>query len=98
MRLSGSVRRTKRDQMVSLVIRIGSRVVPFRKATVAPDFRSRTVLASDPWDYVEMWLKRRKSGDALFYWQKAHHFFSTSVRLPNTASQVTTYYFRLDAL
>lgn len=84
--------------MASLVIRIGTRDVPFRKATVAPDFRSRTVLASDPWDYVEMWLKRRKFRDALFYWEQAHHFFSASVQLPNTASPLTTYYFMLNAV
>jgi hypothetical protein len=79
-------------------LRIGQKAVTVHKAHVAPDFGAKTVLVSDTWDYVEMWLKRHHKGDGLFYWQQARHFFGASVLLPKTSSPLTTYYCFLNAV
>jgi hypothetical protein len=68
-----------------------------RKAIVEPDFNSRTILTSSPWEYVEMWLKRHKQKKALFYWEQAKNFSSASLKLPPTSSPLTTYYSFLNA-
>lgn len=83
--------------MAFIPLKIGAQEVTFRKASVQPDFRAPTVLVSDPWDYVEMWLKRSGKKDVLFYWQQARHFFSASTGLPKTASPLTSYYCFLNA-
>jgi hypothetical protein len=83
--------------MASLPIRYRGRPLTLHKAIVSPDFSSRTVLVLDPWDYVEMWLKRHPSSLALFYWQQARAFFNASLQLPKTASPLTSYYCFLNA-
>lgn len=62
------------------------------KSIVTPDFSSKTVLVTDTWDYVTMWLKRQHKKDALFYWQQAHDFHEASKLLSNTAAPLTLYY------
>jgi hypothetical protein len=71
-------------------LRIGTKEVTIHKATVQPDFSAKTVLVSDAWDHVEMWLKRTGPRDALFYWQQARHFFGASVQLSETSSPLTS--------
>jgi hypothetical protein len=44
------------------------RVLRPRRATIAPDFASETVLVSDPWEYVDLWLKRNHHEEARAYW------------------------------
>ena len=78
-------------------LKVGTKEVTFRQAVVRPNFLAPTVLVSDPWDYVEMWLKRERCGDALFYWQQARHFFSASIELPKMASPLASYYCFLNA-
>jgi len=78
-------------------LKIGAKEVIFRKAIVRPNFPDPTVLVSDPWDYVEMWLKRQGNKDALFYWQQARHFFAASIGLPKMASPLASYYCFLNA-
>ncbi|MEZ5557989.1 MAG: YaaC family protein [Pseudomonadales bacterium] len=63
-----------------------------------PNFASKTVLVTDTWDYVAMWLKRnKKGGDAYFYWQQAKSFFDASSSLPKESSPLTSYYCFLNA-
>lgn len=64
------------------------------KAIKNPNFEGKTVLVNDPWEYVEMWLKRNNHNDeALFYWQQSRQFYEASTMLPLTSSPLTTYYF-----
>lgn len=84
--------------MASIPLRIGQKAVTIHKAIVSPDFTGKTVLVSDTWDYVEMWLKRHHKGDASFYWEQARQFFRASVELPKTSSPLTTYYCFLNAV
>lgn len=54
---------------------------------------------SDPWDYIEMWLKRNsQKNEAVFYWQQAKHFYDASKNLPLTSSPLTLYYCFLNAV
>ena len=68
------------------------------KAAVNPDFRGKTVLVEDTWDYVTMLLKRNKKERALFYWQQAQQFSHASRRLPNNSAPLTAYYCFLNAV
>lgn len=62
-----------------------------------PDFRSKTVLVTDTWDYVRMWLQRNKKDKALFYWEQAAQFHQATLQLPNTSAPLTAYYSFLNA-
>lgn len=68
------------------------------KAVKSPEFSARTVLATDPWSYVELWLKRQGNKDAMFYWQQAKAFNDASRQLPPTSSPLTSYYCFLNAV
>lgn len=74
------------------------KLLSLHKAIVAPDFASKTVLVGDTWEYDEMWLKRKKHRDALFYWEQARSFFDASTQLPKTSSPLTAYYCFLNAV
>lgn len=78
-------------------LNINSKPVTLQKAFKTPDFNSKTVLVRSRWDYVEMWLKRRRMNDALFYWSQARSFYEASLTLPNTSSPLTLYYCFLNA-
>lgn len=79
--------------MVSKIF-IKSRPLTLRKSIKEPRFDGISVLVNDPWEYVEMWLKRHKgdSEDAIFYWQQAKQFYDASIQLPLTSSPLTLYY------
>lgn len=62
-----------------------------------PQFEAPSVLCSDPWDYVSLWLNRRGSDEASFYWEQARQFYRASEVLPHTASPLTSYYCFLNA-
>lgn len=64
---------------------------------IKPDFNSKTVIVSDIWEYVSLWLKRRNKKKALFFWEQARSFYKASKLLPKTSSPLTSYYFILNA-
>lgn len=76
---------------------INSKPVGLHKAFKTPDFNSKTILVRDHWDYVEMFLKRKRLNDAAFYWSQAKEFYKASLDLPNTSSPLTLYYCFLNA-
>jgi hypothetical protein len=67
------------------------------KALVAPEFGSKTVLVSDTWDYIDLWLKRNGPSTARFFWDQARHFFTATKALPKESSPLTAYYCMLNA-
>ncbi len=77
---------------------LNSRTVSVHKASVSPNFRSRTVLVVDTWDYVSLWLRRAHQSEAQFYWEQARHFHDATVCLPRTSSPLTCYYCLLNAV
>jgi len=78
-------------------LKIRSKPISLHKGFKTPDFKSPTVLVRSRWDYVEMWLRRRRLKDAIFYWSQAKGFYEASTILPNTSSPLTLYYSFLNA-
>lgn len=67
------------------------------RASVNPDFGKPNVLASDTWDYVDLWLKRKNESSARFFWEQAKFFYLASLQLPKTSASLTAYYCILNA-
>lgn len=63
-----------------------------RKPITKPQFLSKTVLVEDPWDYVDLWLKRRNHDEARFYWEQAKAFFEAAELLPTASAPLPAYY------
>ncbi|WP_339210778.1 YaaC family protein [Aeribacillus sp. FSL K6-8210] len=84
---------------MSQIISYKGKNLTLHKAIKSPNFEGKTVLVNDPWEYVEMWLKRNNHNDeALFYWQQSRQFYEASTMLPLTSSPLTTYYCFLNAV
>ncbi|WP_255654844.1 YaaC family protein [Caldibacillus sp. 210928-DFI.2.18] len=76
---------------MSQIISYKGKNLTLYKAIKSPNFEGKTVLVNDPWEYVEMWLKRNNHNDeALFYWQQSRQFYEASTMLPLTSSPLTT--------
>lgn len=67
------------------------------RSICAPEFNSPTVLTRDPWEYVDLWLRRGRHTDASFYWDQAHNFYDATQGLPPTSAPLTAYYTILNA-
>ena len=74
-----------------------TRLAP-HKAIVHPNFRSKTVLVEDTWEYVKMWLNREGKKNALLFWEQAGQFHQASAQLPNMSAPLTEYYCFLNAV
>lgn len=69
-------------------------------ATDSPVFGSKDIVSTDLWSYVSLWLKRQQKDhaeEASFFWDQARDFYEASVRLPESSSPLTSYYFALNA-
>ncbi|MEZ4227519.1 MAG: YaaC family protein [Polyangiaceae bacterium] len=78
-------------------ISYSSRRLTIHKAVTKPRFNEKTVLVTDAWDYVDLWLKRAKEDRARFHWSQARSFYLASAELPPTAAPLTAYYCFLNA-
>lgn len=63
----------------------------------SPDFGALRVLCSDPFDFVALWLRRKKQKHACVYWEQARQFYNAAIALPNTSSPLPFYYAFLNA-
>lgn len=79
-------------------IKIKGRTVSPHKAFENADLASRNVLTHSPWDFVELWLKREKQKNALFYWNQAREFHNASHGLPRQSSPLLHYYSFMNAV
>ncbi|GIP40598.1 hypothetical protein J31TS4_38780 [Paenibacillus sp. J31TS4] len=73
------------------------RLLTLRSSTVTPNFRGKTVLASEPWTFVESWLRNNSTVEAAFYWEQARNFYLSAKTLPPTAAPLPLYYCFLNA-
>ena len=71
--------------------------VGLHSCIVDPKFDKPTVLSSDPWDFVSLWLKQGCNEDASFYWEQARQFHEATLKLPSTSSSLTSFYCFLNA-
>lgn len=82
---------------MSVEITIADRPVRFARATRSPDFRERRIIASTPWEFVSLWLRKNGLGDAEIYWRQARNFFEAARGLPTEAAPLPLYYAFLNA-
>lgn len=78
-------------------IQLNGKPISIHKAIEKPNFNSRTVIVSDTWQYVSLWLKRHQQKKALFFWEQAKSFYDAASLLPNTSRPLPSYYFMLNA-
>ncbi|MDF3384494.1 MULTISPECIES: YaaC family protein [unclassified Sulfitobacter] len=78
-------------------LKIKNRRIWMHKGVLSPDFESEHVLSSNPWQYVELWLKRDNKIEALAYWRQARRFADASLNLGPEAAPLTLYYCYLNA-
>jgi hypothetical protein len=78
-------------------IALNGREVRIHKAILDPQFSDPTVLTSDFWTYVELWLRRKNARRAIFYWQQAKQFYAASRGLNEVSAPLTYYYCFLNA-
>lgn len=83
--------------MATQKIQLNSKPVIVHKATVEPKFNEKSILVDNPWEYVELWIKRQGNTNALFYWEQAKGFYEATIQLPKTSSPLTAYYCFLNA-
>ena len=79
------------------VLRFSNRELFFQKAITAPNLGTKSVLARDAFQYVELWLNRQRQTEALFYWTQARSFYSATKLLPANSAPLTAYYCMLNA-
>ena len=77
---------------------LGGREIAIHKAAKNARFEDKKVLTSDVWDYVELWLKRDGSNDALFYWAQAREFYLASESISNESAPLVLYYCFMNAI
>lgn len=78
-------------------LRFKRRIVRLQKSIRRPDFKSRTILVEDQWDYVEMWLRRNGLEEALVFWRQAEEFHKASIDQPPSSAPLMNYYSALNA-
>lgn len=72
--------------------------VSIHRATLQPQIGSPTVLTSDLWAYVELWLRRNHKDNALFYWAQSREFYESSRLLGDISAPLNLYYCFLNAV
>ena len=78
-------------------IKISSRRVWMHKGVVDPNFGAMHVLSDNPWQFVELYLTRAKSRDALDYWKQARRFAEAAAQMSAESAPLAVYYSFLNA-
>lgn len=82
---------------MSTEIRLSDRPVRFARATHTPGFREKRIIASTPWEFVSLWLRKQGLGNAEIYWDQARNFFEAAQGLPTESAPLPLYYAFLNA-
>lgn len=83
--------------MTAEPIAIGNKALTLAKPVKEPQFRMKTVLTLDPFDYVDLWLRREHKHDALHYWRQARNFHRAASGLPIESAPLVLYYCFMNA-
>lgn len=67
------------------------------KSITFPRFNEKTVLVTNTWEYVDLWLNRNKKTEARFFWNQARSFYEATLNLQKTSAPLTAYYCFLNA-
>lgn len=79
------------------VIHHNGKPLSLHKSVTHPLFEAKTVLVTDTWEYVDLWLKRASKSEARFYWQQSRAFYEATLALPAISAPLTAYYCFLNA-
>tara|TARA_R110000824_G_scaffold118960_2_gene271459 strand:- start:79642 stop:80679 length:1038 start_codon:yes stop_codon:yes gene_type:complete len=60
-------------------------------------FQVKTVLTLEPFNYVDLWLRREHKEEALFYWRQARNFHRVAQGLPMESAPLVLYYCFMNA-
>lgn len=83
---------------MSLVnIKINGKIVKPQKSIKDPILGSKNVLTNSRWEFVELWLKKEKKDEALFYWNQAKEFNKAAFGLSTLSSPLLHYYSFMNA-
>lgn len=83
---------------MSLVnIKIDGKVVKPQKSIKNPILGSKNILTNSRWEFVDLWLRREKKQEALFFWNQAKEFNKASSGLPIQSSPLLHYYSFMNA-
>jgi len=78
-------------------ISLNGKPLTIHRAITQPLFKEKTVLVTDTWEYVDLWLKRARKNNARFFWEQAQSFYEATQGLDATAAPLTAYYCFLNA-
>ena len=67
------------------------------KTVLDAQFDVQTVLTLDPFNYVELWLRRNGYHEAMFYWKQARQFRRAASELSIEATPLVLYYCFMNA-
>ncbi len=84
--------------MANRPIEVGGKLLTVHKAVTEPHFGEKTILVTDTWDYIALWLKRHHHTEARFFWDQARSFYAATLGLPKDSSPLTAYYCMLNAV
>ena len=83
--------------MTSSDVELNGRSLKLHKAIVDPQFGTKSVLTNSHWSFVDLYLRRNNSHDALFYWEQARQFHDASKGLPINSAPLLLYYSFMNA-
>jgi len=83
--------------MAILNIKVDNKSLQPQKAIVGPIFGSKNVLTNSRWEFVELWLKKEKKYDALFFWNQSREFSRAAAGLSMASSPLLHYYSFMNA-
>ena len=78
-------------------IRIRTKLLGLSKVVHNAQLQVKTVLTLEPFDYVDLWLRRQHKDEALFYWRQARDFHRASIGLPMESAPLVLYYCFMNA-
>ena len=78
-------------------IRFGTKRLQLHKAIQSAQFEMRSVLTTDPFEYVDLWLRRNSKEEALFYWRQSKAFYHASRNLAIESAPLVLYYCFMNA-
>jgi len=78
-------------------VKIGTKGLSLTKAIRDSNFRMKTVLTLDPFEYVDLWLRREHKDEAQHYWRQSRNFYRAAQGLPIESSPLVLYYCFMNA-
>ena len=78
-------------------VKIGMKGLSLTKAIQSSNFEMKTVLTLDPFDYVDLWLRRQHKDEAQHYWRQARNFYRAARGLPIESAPLILYYCFMNA-